>query len=374
MARAGIGKDERTRGPCGCVRIAGPRRPSRSRPAAGGGSPARSRSGSTPCIAGTSPRCTATPTTSSATTTRRRTPRSGRSSRPSPTSSGSRSAPGRPTATAPRRSASGSSRSRATRSPQRRAAGAATRRRRSRPRPLVADPLDVEARRDDARRGRGCLAGGRPPARRSTPGDGPALRRGDVDRRDRRRPRPVRGRGPGADPSRPADGRRATSAARRRCRAARLDRPPRRIDDPRPRRGVDRRPPDRPATSTRSSPARCSTATAGPAPDGAAGELDPAARRAADRLRHDLVRVHPSFRFEERLATRLAEAAVALRVPLAAGDGAGSSRSGAPPSTRTSSRRACPTRHGRARTLARRRRSRRPGRATDRAAARPGRC
>jgi hypothetical protein len=54
-------------------------------------------------------------------------------------------------------------------------------------------------------------------------------------------------------------------------------------------------------------------------PDAAAGQLDPAARRAADRLRHDLVRVHPSFRFEERLATRLAEAAVAMRVPVAAG-------------------------------------------------------
>jgi hypothetical protein len=47
--------------------------------------------------------------------------------------------------------------------------------------------------------------------------------------------------------------------------------------------------------------------------------IDPAARRAADRLRRDLVRVHPSFRFEERLATRLAEAAVAMRLPLAAG-------------------------------------------------------
>jgi hypothetical protein len=56
-------------------------------------------------------------------------------------------------------------------------------------------------------------------------------------------------------------------------------------------------------------------------PADAAGQLDPAARRAADRLRHDLVRVHPSFRFEERLATRLAEAAVAMRVPIAAGDG-----------------------------------------------------
>jgi hypothetical protein len=55
-------------------------------------------------------------------------------------------------------------------------------------------------------------------------------------------------------------------------------------------------------------------------PDDAARQLDPAARRAAERLRHDLVRVHPSFRFEERLATRLAEAAVAMRVPIAAGD------------------------------------------------------
>ncbi len=55
-------------------------------------------------------------------------------------------------------------------------------------------------------------------------------------------------------------------------------------------------------------------------PASAAAQLDPAARRAADRLRHDLVRIHPSFRFEERLATRLAEAAVAMRIPLAAGD------------------------------------------------------
>jgi hypothetical protein len=52
--------------------------------------------------------------------------------------------------------------------------------------------------------------------------------------------------------------------------------------------------------------------------------LDPAARQAADRLRRDLVRVHPSFRFEERLATRLAEAAVAMRVQFAAGGEGGS--------------------------------------------------
>ena len=47
--------------------------------------------------------------------------------------------------------------------------------------------------------------------------------------------------------------------------------------------------------------------------------LDPTARLAADRLRRDLIRVHPSFRFEERLATRLAEAAMSMRIPAAAG-------------------------------------------------------
>jgi hypothetical protein len=48
-------------------------------------------------------------------------------------------------------------------------------------------------------------------------------------------------------------------------------------------------------------------------------DLDPALRRASDRLRRDLTRVHPSFRFEERLALRLAEAAAATRVHQAAG-------------------------------------------------------
>jgi hypothetical protein len=60
----------------------------------------------------------------------------------------------------------------------------------------------------------------------------------------------------------------------------------------------------------------------GPAPDAQAG-LDPAVRAASDRLRRDLVRVHPSFRFEERLATRLAETALAMRVQAAAGAEAG---------------------------------------------------
>jgi hypothetical protein len=47
--------------------------------------------------------------------------------------------------------------------------------------------------------------------------------------------------------------------------------------------------------------------------------LDPALRSAALRLRDELVRVHPSFRFEERLARRLAEAAAGMRLATAAG-------------------------------------------------------
>ena len=53
--------------------------------------------------------------------------------------------------------------------------------------------------------------------------------------------------------------------------------------------------------------------------DLADARLDPAVRDASERLRRDLVRVHPSFRFEERLATRLAEAAAELRMPQAVG-------------------------------------------------------
>ncbi len=47
--------------------------------------------------------------------------------------------------------------------------------------------------------------------------------------------------------------------------------------------------------------------------------LDEAVRLAARRLANDLPRFHPSFRFEERQAVRLAEAAVAMRLPAAAG-------------------------------------------------------
>ncbi|HYL39852.1 MAG TPA: hypothetical protein VET90_00950 [Candidatus Binatus sp.] len=47
--------------------------------------------------------------------------------------------------------------------------------------------------------------------------------------------------------------------------------------------------------------------------------LDAAVRAASRRLSDDLPRFHPSFRFEERLALRLAEAAAAMRLPMAAG-------------------------------------------------------
>jgi hypothetical protein len=59
--------------------------------------------------------------------------------------------------------------------------------------------------------------------------------------------------------------------------------------------------------------------------------LDPAVRAVAARLAADLDRVHPSFRFEERLAVRLAEAAARLRLAMAAGAEASSAPSGGDP-------------------------------------------
>ena len=47
--------------------------------------------------------------------------------------------------------------------------------------------------------------------------------------------------------------------------------------------------------------------------------LDPVIRDVATRLRRHLAPVHPSFRFEERLANRLAEAASSMRLAEAAG-------------------------------------------------------
>jgi hypothetical protein len=61
-----------------------------------------------------------------------------------------------------------------------------------------------------------------------------------------------------------------------------------------------------------------------------AGPLEPTdlpapdIRRAAQRLARDLARFHPSFRFEEALAAKLAEAAARMRLPMAAGGEASS--------------------------------------------------
>src|SRR5262249_42554231 len=62
-----------------------------------------------------------------------------------------------------------------------------------------------------------------------------------------------------------------------------------------------------------------------PARPGAGGPLDgddslsAAVRAVSRRLATDLPRFHPSFRFEERLALRLAEVAAPMRLPVAAG-------------------------------------------------------
>jgi len=58
-------------------------------------------------------------------------------------------------------------------------------------------------------------------------------------------------------------------------------------------------------------------------PDGgplhADDSLSAAVRAVSQRLATDLPRFHPSFRFEERLALRLAEVAASMRLPVAAG-------------------------------------------------------
>lgn len=53
----------------------------------------------------------------------------------------------------------------------------------------------------------------------------------------------------------------------------------------------------------------------GPAPH----HPDETVRRTADRLARDLPRFHPSFRFEEALAIRLADRAMRMRLPAAVG-------------------------------------------------------
>jgi hypothetical protein len=73
-----------------------------------------------------------------------------------------------------------------------------------------------------------------------------------------------------------------------------------------------------------------------PAPGERGGRhaLDAAVRAASRRLADDLPRFHPSFRFEERLALRLAEAAAAMRLPMAAGSESEVARIPVPPAAR----------------------------------------
>ena len=52
---------------------------------------------------------------------------------------------------------------------------------------------------------------------------------------------------------------------------------------------------------------------------GPGATLSAAVRAVSRRLATDLPRFHPSFRFEERLALRLAEVAASMRLPIAAG-------------------------------------------------------
>jgi hypothetical protein len=54
-------------------------------------------------------------------------------------------------------------------------------------------------------------------------------------------------------------------------------------------------------------------------PLGSNDSLGAAVRAVSRRLATDLPRFHPSFRFEERLALRLAEVAASMRLPVAAG-------------------------------------------------------
>jgi hypothetical protein len=59
--------------------------------------------------------------------------------------------------------------------------------------------------------------------------------------------------------------------------------------------------------------------TDGGTPGLEAGPVDPAVGSAIRALDRSLLRIHPSFRFEERVARRLAEVAAAMRLPEAAG-------------------------------------------------------
>src|SRR6185369_14565959 len=164
-----------------------------------------------------------------------------------------------------------------------------------------------------ARRGTGGVAGARSPARRATPGDGHALRRRAVHRGDRGRARPIRGCGQGAHPSRAEERRAGHGRFEAEWRQGRF-----RVVSLTRRDGgeIEALITDRYLDSLLAiQPAPYLEG----GPLGSDDSLGAAVRAVSRRLATDLPRFHPSFRFEERLALRLAEVAASMRLPVAAG-------------------------------------------------------
>ncbi len=165
---------------------------------------------------------------------------------------------------------------------------------------LVA-PVDVEGGATQRLEADEAWAAVEPAARGPPPCPRVALRRGDVDLGDRRGPRSIGGGRPGPHPSRPARGR---------------TRPGRALVTSFPREAgeIDALVTDGYLESLLIARERRAVDTPSSA------ELDPAVRRAAARLAAAVIRVHPSFRFEDRLAARLADAAARMSLARAAGD------------------------------------------------------
>ena len=308
------------------------RRPARASPistaiARSSRRPRRTRPGSRPCIGSTSPRCTATRSTSSATTTRRRTPPSGRSWPPWPNlgrfEERARPADGEGASTFRvwlfqiARNAVAERRRRARRRPEAPLEAAAT----------VAAPIDLEA--DVGRATTTAAAAWRAVAR--LPGDrrrAVVLR--FVDEMTTAEIAGVLGRSEGA----------VRVLIHRALRSVARD-----LDDPAPVTGafagrdgdeVDALVTDRYLEALLAAHAR--GADRAPAADGPA-RRHPLAPPTGSR--RDLPRLHPSFRFEEALAARLAEVACAdaRSRPRPAADGLVVPLRGADPVSTTSPRR-----------------------------------
>src|SRR5438034_8409238 len=168
------------------------------------------------------------------------------------------------------------------------------------------------ARRRGPRRGargrRRRVGRGRAPAGGPTPGDRPALRRRDEHRGDRRRTRSLRERR-----ARPHPPGAPVRGARPRSRARREGQPGPMTFPLRDRADADAILTDLYLDALLAAHDRRATDVP------TSADLDPVIRFAAGRLSSDLARVHPSFRFEERLAARLAELAAHMRLAAAAG-------------------------------------------------------